>query len=75
METKNKPYQPYIQNGRFESDLVFNESLIAGLNVLISYTKNLYYENLAKKKKIIRCYKLKHIGEFLDHFITTEKFP
>ena len=51
METKNKPYQPYIQNGRFESDLVFNESLIAGLNVLISYTKNLYYENLAKKKK------------------------
>ena len=70
METKNKPYQPYIQNGRFESDLVFTESLIAGLNVLISYMKT-----LQKKKKIIRCYKLKHIGEFLDHFITTEKFP
>ena len=75
METKNKPYQQYIQNGMLESDLVFIESLIAGLNDLISYTKNLYYENLAKKKKIIRCYKLKHIGEFLDHFITTEKFP
>ena len=48
METKNKPYQQYIQNGMFESDLVFIESLIAGLNDLISYTKNLYYENLAK---------------------------
>ena len=48
METKNKPYQQYIQNGMLESDLVFIESLIAGLNDLISYTKNLYYENLAK---------------------------
>ena len=45
---KNKLYQQYIQNGSFESDLVFIESLIAELNDLISYTQDLYYENLAK---------------------------
>ena len=49
METKNKLHQQYIQNGRFESDLVFIESLIPELNDLISYAKDLYYENLAKK--------------------------
>ena len=48
MEIKSKLYQQYIQNGKFESDLVFIESLIAELNDLISYTKNLYYENLSK---------------------------
>ena len=36
------------QAGWFESDLVFIESLIAELNDLISYTKDLYYENLSK---------------------------
>ena len=46
---KKKLYQQYIQNGRFESDLVFIESLIVELNDLISYTKDLHYENLAKK--------------------------
>ena len=51
MEKKTKLYQQYIQNGRFESDLVFIESLIAELNDLISYMKDLYYENLAKKIK------------------------
>ena len=45
---KKKLYQQYIQNGRFESDLVFIESLIAKLNDLISYMKDLFYENLAK---------------------------
>ena len=43
METKNKLYQQYMQNGRFESDLVFFESLTAELNDLISYKKDLYY--------------------------------
>ena len=47
---KKKLYQQYIQNGWFESDLVFMESLIVELNDLISYTKDLHYENLAKKK-------------------------
>ena len=45
---KKRLYQQYIQNGRFESDLVFIESLIAELNDLISYMKDLFYENLAK---------------------------
>ena len=49
METKNQLYQQSIQIGRFESDLVFIESLIAELNDLISYTKDLFYEILAKK--------------------------
>ena len=44
---KKKLYQQYIQNGRFESDLVFIESSMAEPNDLISYTKDLYYENLA----------------------------
>ena len=48
METKNKKHQQYIQNRRFKSHLVFTESLIAELNDLISYTKDLYHENLAK---------------------------
>ena len=47
METKSKLHKQYIQNGKFESDLVFIESLIAELNDLISYTEDLYYENLA----------------------------
>ena len=38
---KKKLYQPYIQNGRFESDLVLIEYLIAELNDLISCTKDL----------------------------------
>ena len=35
-------------NGRFEGDYVFLEALITDINELISSTKNLYYENLAK---------------------------
>ena len=48
IETKNKLYQQYIQNRRFQGDLVFTESLTAELNDLISYKKILHYENLAK---------------------------
>ena len=48
IETKNKLYQQYIQNRRFEGDLVFTESLTAEFNDLISYKKILHYENLAK---------------------------
>ena len=48
METKNKLYQQYIQNGRFKTDLVFTESKIVEVNDLVSYMKNLYYENLVK---------------------------
>ena len=36
MKAKNILYKKYIQNGRFESDLIFLENLITELNVLIS---------------------------------------
>ena len=49
IKTKNILYKQYIENGRFESDFVLVESLIAEINDLISPAKNLYYENLAKK--------------------------
>ena len=48
IKTKNLLFKQYIQNGRFESDFVFLENLITEINELISSTKNLYYENLAK---------------------------
>ena len=38
-----------FQNGRFDSYFVYLENLIIELNELISSTKVLYYENLAKK--------------------------
>ena len=49
IKTKNLLFKQYIQNGRFESDFVFLENLITEINELISSTKSLYYENLAKK--------------------------
>ena len=49
IKTKDLFFKQYIQNGRFESDFVFLESLITEINELISSTKKLYYENLAKK--------------------------
>ena len=51
IKTKNLLFNQYIQNGRFESDFFFTENLIKETNELISSTKNLYYENLAKKIK------------------------
>ena len=49
IKRKNLLFKQYIQNGRFESDFVFIENLITEINELICSTKNLYYENLAKK--------------------------
>ena len=49
VKAKNILYKQYIQNGRFESDFIFLENLIAELNELISSTKTSYYENLGKK--------------------------
>ena len=49
IKTKNLLFKQYIQNGRFESDLVFLQALITEINELISSTRNVYYENLAKK--------------------------
>ena len=49
MKTKNLFFRKYIQDGRLESDFVFLETLITEINELISSTKKLYCENLAKK--------------------------
>ena len=49
IKTKNKLFNQYIQNGRFESDFVLVERSVTELSDLISHTKTLYYENLAKK--------------------------
>ena len=49
IKTKNLLFKQYIQNGRFESDFVFLETLINEINEVISSTKSLYYENLGKK--------------------------
>ena len=50
---KNALFKKYIQNGRIESDFVCLENFIIELNKLISSTKALYYENLAKKLKLV----------------------
>ena len=49
IKTKTLLFKQHIQYGRFESDFVFLETLITEINELISSTKNLYYENLARK--------------------------
>ena len=49
MKAKNELYKHYIKNGRFESDLVFIESLVNEINEMISNAKNMYYFNVAKK--------------------------
>ena len=49
IKTKNLLFKQYIQNGRFESEFVFLQALITEINELISSTRNVYYENLAKK--------------------------
>ena len=46
---KNLLFKQYIKNGRFESDFMFLETIANELNELISSTKALYYDNLAKK--------------------------
>ena len=49
MKTRNKLFKQYRLNGRFESDFILIESIVNELNDLISQSKTLYYENLAKK--------------------------
>ena len=49
IKAKNALYKKNIQNGRFERDFVLLQNLIIELKELISSTKFLYYENLAKK--------------------------
>ena len=49
IKTKNLLFKQYMQNERFESDFGSLKALVTDLNELIFSTKNLYYENLAKK--------------------------
>ena len=49
IKTKNKLFNQYIQNGRFESDFVLVERSVTELSDLISHATALHYENLAKK--------------------------
>ena len=49
IKTRNKLYKQYIENDRFESDFMMIETLITEINDLITSTKDLYYNNLAKK--------------------------
>ena len=49
IKTRNKLYKQYIENCRFESDFMMIETLITEINDLITSTKDLYYNNLAKR--------------------------
>ena len=53
IKAKNALNKKHIQNGRFESDFVYLQNLIIKLNELISSTKTLCYENLAKKFVVV----------------------
>ena len=49
IKAKNVPNKKFIQNVRFESDFVYLQNFIIELNELMSSSKVLYYEKLAKK--------------------------
>ena len=49
IKTRNKLYKQYIENGRFKSDFMMIETLITEINDLITSTKDLHYNNLAKR--------------------------
>ena len=49
MKTRDKLYKQYVENGRFESDFIIIETSITEINDLITSTKDLYYNNLAKR--------------------------
>ena len=49
IKANNLLFKQYIQNSRFASDFRLLENVVNELNDLISSTKALYYDNLAKK--------------------------
>ena len=51
IKANNLLFKQYIQNSRFVSDFRLLENVVNELNDLISSTKALYYDNLAKKTK------------------------
>ena len=66
---RNLLYKQYIQNVRFESDFTLLKTFITELNELISFTKNLYSENLEKKLNN----PLLQTKTFLKPFMTRKK--
>ena len=49
VKTKNKHNKLFIKNDKFESVFVFIETLITGINDLITSMKDLYCKSLAKR--------------------------
>ena len=74
IKTKNLYFKQYIQNGRFESDFEFLESLIIKMNDLISSTKKLYYASLAKKLSNLLL-QAKTYWSILKSFYNEKKIP
>ena len=74
IKTKNLLFKQYIQNRRLESDFVFLEALITEIDELISSTKNLYYENLARKVNI-PLLQAKTYWTILKTFYNEKKIP
>ena len=74
LKLKNILFKQCIKNGRFESDFLFLESIVNELNELISSTKALYYENLAKKLNN-PLLKVKKYWSILKTFYNDKKIP
>ena len=73
IKANNLLFKQYIQNSRFVSDFRLLENVVNELNDLISSTKALYYDNLAKKLNN-PLPQTKTYGQSLKHFTMTKKF-
>ena len=71
IKIKNLLFKQYMQN--FESDFGFHKALITEINELISSTKTLYYETLAKKLNNPRL-QVKTYWSILKTFYNDKKF-
>ena len=75
IKTRDKLYKQYVENGRFESDFMIIETLITEINDLITSTKDLYYNNLAKRLNNSLLQAKTYWSILSKHFTTTKKFP
>ena len=72
LKAKNKIYNKYIQNKRFENDLLLLKIIITELNELNKTTKSLYYQNLSKKLNH-PLLQAKTYWSILKHFVTRKE--
>ena len=72
LKAKNKIYHKYIQNKRFENDLLLLKIIITELNELNKTTKSLYYQNLSKKLNH-PLLQAKTYWSILKHFVTRKE--